>query len=157
AFRGLIDPTRYPTIALFMAMEPTQVDVNVHPAKAEVRFRNQAIMHGVVLTAVRNVLRKADLTPAVQFETPLTWSQSLQSGQIPQPLAASRGPEFGAGSTPSTSLAPTAPSSFVEYFRRLDPQQKGFVYSEVKQALAEDSPEILREDATAADFNSVES
>ena len=53
AYRGLIDPTRSPTVVLFMDMDPAFVDVNVHPAKAEVRFRNQSRIHGVVLAAVR--------------------------------------------------------------------------------------------------------
>jgi DNA mismatch repair protein MutL len=38
----------------------------------------------------------------------------------------------------------------VDYFRRLDPVQRGFVYSEVKQALAEDDPEILRNDVAGS-------
>ncbi|MCI0676890.1 MAG: DNA mismatch repair endonuclease MutL, partial [Phycisphaerales bacterium] len=67
AYRGLIDPTRSPTVALFMEVDPAQVDVNVHPTKAEVRFRNQAMVHGAVLRALRERLRKADLMPAVEM------------------------------------------------------------------------------------------
>src|SRR5204863_2988448 len=95
SYRGLIDPTRIPTIVLFLSMDPSQVDVNVHPTKAEVRFRNQAIIHGVVMSAVRECLRRADLMPQVQLEAPRSWSDSLRAGQIPPASGDWR--EMGAG------------------------------------------------------------
>ncbi len=65
AYRGLIDPSRYPTVVLMLEMSPEGVDVNVHPQKAEVRFRDSSMVHSVVLRAIRDALRGADLTPAV--------------------------------------------------------------------------------------------
>ncbi|MCZ6542529.1 MAG: DNA mismatch repair endonuclease MutL [Planctomycetota bacterium] len=133
AYRGLIDPTRYPTIVLFLEMDPGQVDVNVHPAKAQVRFRNQGIVHGAVLSAVRECLRKADLTPAFDLQ-PIGVSSA---STVPMPA-------FGSGAAGQSVFARGASTAeFVEYFRRLDPTQKGFVYSEVKQALAADAPHLL--------------
>lgn len=151
AYRGLIDPARYPTIALFLTVDPAQVDVNVHPTKAEVRFRNQASIHSAVLSAVRQCLRSADLVPALQMQAPIrSWSESFQAGNtFPHQHASS--PEFSAGNAGSASAAQTSANQFVEYFRRLDPRQKGFVYSEVKQALAMESPEILRDSDLHAD------
>jgi DNA mismatch repair protein MutL len=139
AYRGLIEPTRSPTIALYLEMDPALVDVNVHPAKAEVRFRNQGAVHGAVLSAVREALRKADLTP--QFDLQRTGSLA---GALATPPAAA--PEFasGMGGDATRSGAAPAPGAFVDYFRRLDPKQKGFVYSEVKEALAREAPEILQ-------------
>src|SRR5262249_2729739 len=122
AFRGLIDPARHPTIILFLSMPPEQVDVNVHPAKAEVRFRNQSSVHGAVLSAVRSCLRQADLMPAVQLDSTQPWSESLQSARPLPELLAGAGPaaEFGAGlQSPINADARVAQaSSFVEYFRR---------------------------------------
>jgi len=112
AYRGLIDPGRYPTIVLFMEIDPRQVDVNVHPAKAEVRFRSPSLVHSAVLSVIRRRLREADLTPDLEFQ-PVTLSKT------------------------------GAPAEFVERFRMLNPAQKGFVYSEVKQALAAEAPEFL--------------
>ncbi|UCD75466.1 MAG: hypothetical protein JSV91_00825, partial [Phycisphaerales bacterium] len=136
AYRGLIEPTRYPTIIIFLSMDPSQVDVNVHPAKAEVRFRNQSAVHGAVFRAVRDVLRGADLTPAVELG-------QVSAGRLavpPPPV-----PEFGAGQ-PSGSAAPST-SAFVDYFRRLDPKQKGFVYGEMKEQLAREAPGMLDKEA----------
>src|SRR5690606_18491491 len=49
AYRGLIEPGRHPTVAILLEMDPRQVDVNVHPAKAEVRFRDSGLIHSVTL------------------------------------------------------------------------------------------------------------
>ncbi len=68
AYRGLIDPARVPSIVLFIEIDPSAVDVNVHPAKAEVRFRDQSGVHRAVLKAVRDRLRAANLTPTVELK-----------------------------------------------------------------------------------------
>lgn len=68
AYRGLIEPGRHPTAVLMLEMNPASIDANVHPAKLEVRFRDQSAVHQAVLRAVREALRGADLTPA--FSSP---------------------------------------------------------------------------------------
>lgn len=65
SYRGLVEPGRHPTAVLLIEMSPTAVDVNVHPAKLEVRFRDQSAVHQAVLHAVREALRQSDLTPPV--------------------------------------------------------------------------------------------
>jgi DNA mismatch repair protein MutL len=59
AYRDLVMRDRYPVAFLFIDIDPALVDVNVHPAKAEVRFRNQAQVHDFVRDAVREALRGA--------------------------------------------------------------------------------------------------
>lgn len=63
AYRGLIEPGRHPTAVLMIELAPDRVDVNVHPAKAEVRFRDSSRVHSAVFRAVKEALQKADLTP----------------------------------------------------------------------------------------------
>lgn len=65
AYRGLIEPGRYATVVLLLELSPEGVDVNVHPGKAEVRFRDSSMIHSVVYRAVREALQKADLTPTL--------------------------------------------------------------------------------------------
>jgi DNA mismatch repair protein MutL len=136
AYRGLIEPTRYPTIVLFLGVRPSEVDVNVHPAKAEVRFRNQSAVHQAVLHAVKQRLRDANLTP--KFDLAKTGGDSLA------PMLTSR--TFGATSSdPATGVSRAAAREFVQTLKALSPDQRSVVYTEVKQALG-DTP--LPGDAT---------
>lgn len=68
AYRGLMDHARHPTAVLLLELPPGAVDVNVHPTKAEVRFRDPGHIHTLVLRAVRDALRAADLTPAMRTD-----------------------------------------------------------------------------------------
>jgi len=52
AYRGLIESKRYPTVLLFVDVPAEEVDVNVHPTKMEIRFRNPGEVHDVVAEAV---------------------------------------------------------------------------------------------------------
>ena len=63
AYRGLTEPGRQPAAVLMLELPPGEVDVNVHPTKAEVRFRESRRVHSLVLAGVRDALMAADLTP----------------------------------------------------------------------------------------------
>jgi DNA mismatch repair protein MutL len=65
AYRNIIPPTSSPVVLLFLEMPPEEVDVNVHPAKTEVRFRQQSLIHDFVRDSLRNSLVKA--RPAAGF------------------------------------------------------------------------------------------
>jgi DNA mismatch repair protein MutL len=64
AYRGLTEPGRHPAAVLLIEMPPQDVDVNVHPTKSEVRFRDGGRIHGLVLSSVREKLLGSDLTPS---------------------------------------------------------------------------------------------
>jgi DNA mismatch repair protein MutL len=59
AYRNVIPPTSFPVVLLFLEMPPEEVDVNVHPAKTEVRFRQQSLIHDFVRDSLRTALIKA--------------------------------------------------------------------------------------------------
>ncbi len=84
AYRNIIPPTVYPVVLLFLELPAGEVDVNVHPSKTEVRFRQQSVMHDFVRDSVRAALMKA--RPVPQFVTEMrahaTASTSLTSGAL---------------------------------------------------------------------------
>ena len=107
AYRGLIDPARSPSVALFIEVDPREVDVNVHPAKTEVRFRSPQAIHQTVRRAIERTLRAANLVP--YFELPKAESTSAPSGFDTSPRL------FGAGiSSNFSELAALAHSNALE-------------------------------------------
>src|SRR5256885_1936118 len=62
AYRGLLMTGRYAVAFLFITLPPELVDVNVHPTKAEVRFRDSQAIYHLVFSTVRTALQRADLT-----------------------------------------------------------------------------------------------
>lgn len=59
AYGDLLPKGRHPLLALFISLDPSQVDVNVHPAKTEVRFRDGALVRGLIVGALREALADA--------------------------------------------------------------------------------------------------
>src|ERR1700740_2880641 len=84
AYRNILPPTVFPVVLLFLELPGSEVDVNVHPSKTEVRFRQQTVMHDFLRDSVRAALMKA--RPVPQFMTEIhahaTASQSLTPGAM---------------------------------------------------------------------------
>ena len=93
AYRNVIPPTSFPVVLLFLEMPPEEVDVNVHPSKTEVRFRQQSVVHDFVRDSLRMALIKA--RPAAGFLAALDSAPGASPSLMP----------------PSTSPLPGVPES----------------------------------------------
>src|SRR5580658_4798922 len=78
AYRNILPPTVFPVVLLFIEMPTAEVDVNVHPSKTEVRFRQQTVIHDFVRESVRAVLMKS--RPVPQFLTEIGAQPSASQG-----------------------------------------------------------------------------
>lgn len=82
AYRNILPPTVFPVVLLFLEMPHAEVDINVHPSKTEVRFRQQSILHDFFRDTVRAALMEA--RPIPQFVTEIhsrpTASPALRHG-----------------------------------------------------------------------------
>ena len=81
AYRNVIPPTSFPVVLMFLEMPPHEVDVNVHPSKTEVRFRQPTYVHDFVRDSIRNTLIKA--RPAAQFLAALTTAPHATPSLVP--------------------------------------------------------------------------
>jgi len=113
AYRNILPPTVYPVVLMFLELPSGEVDVNVHPSKTEVRFRQQTVMHDFVRDSVRAALMKA--RPVPQFMTEIsahpTASPSLTPGSRSGPAdsAAWRTAYASAEPQPFALQAPVPP------------------------------------------------
>jgi DNA mismatch repair protein MutL len=78
AYRNILPPTVFPVVLLFIEMPTAEVDVNVHPSKTEVRFRQQTVIHDFVRESVRAALMKA--RPVPQFLTEIGAQPTARPG-----------------------------------------------------------------------------
>src|SRR5437762_735663 len=111
AYRNILPPTVFPVVLLFIEMPNAEVDVNVHPSKTEVRFRQQTVMHDFLRDSVRAALMKA--RPVPQFVTEIraraTASPSLTPGARAATAEASASWKSFYGATAPESFALQAP------------------------------------------------
>jgi DNA mismatch repair protein MutL len=118
AYRNILPPTVFPVVLLFLEMPAAEVDVNVHPSKTEVRFRQQTLLHDFVRDTIRAALMKA--RPVPQFVSEIrahpTASPSLTPGARMGEPGAWRGiyEPTGAG---GFVLEPHAPPAIAERFQ----------------------------------------
>jgi DNA mismatch repair protein MutL len=73
AYRGLLMTGRYPVVFLFLELAPELVDVNVHPTKAEVRFRDNQPLYRLLLSAIRTRFLSANLESTIAVPKASGW------------------------------------------------------------------------------------
>ena len=90
AYRGFLMQHKFPFVSLRMEMEGNDLDVNVHPAKREVRFAREQEVYDVIFEAVRNALTRREMIPKVSVgpdvKQPCEQTSVVKSSQVPEPF-----------------------------------------------------------------------
>jgi DNA mismatch repair protein MutL len=68
AFAEMIPKDSFPMYALFIDLDPAQLDINVHPTKQEIKFEDEKIVYAFVQSAVKHALAQFSITPTLDFE-----------------------------------------------------------------------------------------
>ncbi len=68
AYQEMIARDSFPMYVLFIDLDPTQVDVNVHPTKQEIKFEDEKIVYAFVQAAIKHALAQFSVTPTLDFE-----------------------------------------------------------------------------------------
>ena len=105
AYQDLLARDRHPIVALFIDFPTDEVDVNVHPAKTEVRFREPALIRGLIVGGLRHALDSAGFRSAQPAAANVPWQQS--------PSPSGEGLGWGmSGAQRPTFFTPTGPTPY---------------------------------------------
>jgi DNA mismatch repair protein MutL len=109
AFEGLLAEGYHPAYYLFLEIEPSKIDVNIHPTKTEIKFEDDASIFRLVRVAVRHALGRNNIAPSIDFELDANAFSSPSPGS-PRPSAPSIrvNPNFNPFAEASETGSPSA-------------------------------------------------
>ena len=118
-YKGFVMQHKFPFVSLRIEMDGNDLDVNVHPAKREVRFARETEVYTAIYETVRKAVTHRELIPQVSVgkETPVSHAEQVKPGNVPEPFEVKRRQEmYGSrpaavssyNSTPAVAAASTA-------------------------------------------------
>ena len=146
AYRGLIPPNKHPHAVVMIDSDPQMVDVNVHPAKTEVRFHDRNRVHGLVLSAIRQRLLATDLTPSATLSVELPRASKHRPDRVDRPATVQSPQNITALAGGKSSDAPPSNTTISQPAAGI---QRGFDLDQIKRAVADPlsrSPESTDDD-----------
>lgn len=95
-YKGLVMQHKFPFVSLRIEMDGNDLDVNVHPAKREVRFARETEVYTAIYETVRKVLTHRELIPQVSVgkDEPTSRTEQIKLGSIPEPFEVKRRQEM---------------------------------------------------------------
>jgi DNA mismatch repair protein MutL len=87
AFQDLLPQGSFPMYLIYLEIDPTQIDINIHPTKTEIKFQDERAIYAIIHAAVRRALGKFSISPSIDFEqeTSISLSPPRASASILPP------------------------------------------------------------------------
>jgi len=126
AYRDVLYHGRHPVFVLFLELDAALVDVNVHPTKHEVRFRDSRLLHDFLFGGLHQALAEVRPQSTASVPTEAHTQTPVEQGEMPlaeAPAATWRSVGSGLQSKPSGFAVREAPALYREYFAPLDENQ----------------------------------
>ncbi len=144
AFEGLIAEKSYPGYFLYLDVDPSKIDVNVHPTKTEIKFEEEKFIYSILLSSVRQALGKYNIAPTLDFEQETSFEipHAMRSQPAVEPQIQVN-PEFNPFSTPSRSSGGSTGKTKENFSKAI--KEHGFGTQEAKQEDWENFYEIKEE------------
>jgi DNA mismatch repair protein MutL len=98
AYDELVARENYPSWFIYLDIDPAQIDINIHPTKTEIKFRDDRAVYAIVHAAVRRALGRFNITPSLDFEPEPAILASIDT--TPKPIQAWRPQDLGAFTAP---------------------------------------------------------
>ena len=114
-YKGLVMQHKFPFVSLRIEMDGNDLDVNVHPAKREVRFARETEVYTAIYETVRKVLTHRELIPQVSVgkDEPTSRTEQIKPGNIPEPFEVKRRQEmYGHPNRTANIASHAAPTAF---------------------------------------------
>ncbi|RMF02874.1 MAG: DNA mismatch repair endonuclease MutL [Bacteroidetes bacterium] len=140
AYEELMPSGVYPFYCLFLTIDPSRIDVNVHPTKQEIKFDDEKLVYNYLKVAIRHALGQYSVMPTLDFEQGGSFSPTRLSGQSDTPRLQTF--ESGASSRPASPSRTTSatPAESGRQARNLQHWEE--LYRDLNQGKAEAAPEF---------------
>ncbi|KEO72905.1 DNA mismatch repair endonuclease MutL [Anditalea andensis] len=81
AYEGLMPSDNYPFYALFLDIDPSHIDINVHPTKTEIKFDDERTIYAVVRSAVKQALGAHNVVPTLDFSLDVNFTETWKNDE----------------------------------------------------------------------------
>lgn len=87
AYKGLLPADTFPLYVLFIEMDPSKIDINVHPTKTEIKYQDEKTIYAVIRAAVKRSLGLYNLSPSLDFEQDATFDRMISRQPVTEIVA----------------------------------------------------------------------
>ncbi len=113
AFENLLPLDTYPLYAIFLDLNPSRIDINVHPTKQEIKFEDEKVVYNYLRVAIRHALGQHSITPSLDFEQEMSFTRNPTNFQQ---STSSDSPDLG-GHKKIRDFSPESPGNYKLNFK----------------------------------------